>query len=278
METWMFPDPTTLPEQPLLEACEQGHLSTLCELLNTRDDVPRGCGALLDAAASNGHAEIVRFLLVKYDKQQLPVKDHHALAATYSGLECYRLICEREPTLLHAEFTYQGNALQQAISRSYVDMVIYILQNGGDPGRIITDTTPLWWHQFIPIETAALCASPEIAKILIRHGASLEGTAALDLAAGVQKRMRLDMVICLVEEGADINATSRESQLTHGRMSWGPPLHSAIRAEHVEIVRYLLERGASPWVMDENDMDAFEKAWHVGNEPIAQLLKATRKV
>lgn len=105
--------------------------------------------------------------------------------ATYGGgLDSYRLICEREPALLDTTFAWQASALQQAIARSHVDPLNFVLEKGADPGRIITDETLLWFHHFIPIETAAICAPPDIAIILIRHGASLEGTAALDQAAG----------------------------------------------------------------------------------------------
>ncbi|KAL8928979.1 MAG: hypothetical protein Q9208_001422 [Pyrenodesmia sp. 3 TL-2023] len=271
------PNPKLPPEPRLLVACRDGDHATLCSLVESQDDPPHGCGVLLGVAASKGHPDIVRFLLTKYNKQQLPVDSHHALMATYSGLECYRLICEREPALLNSFFTYQGNALQQAVSRSNLDLLNFILEKGGDPGRVITDETPLWQLHFIPIETAALCASVELAKTLIRHGASLEGTAALDFAAGHKRRMRLDMVVCLVEAGADVNATSRESHLTHGRPNWGPPLQSAIEAQHAEVVQYLLDHGASPWVLNASGENAYYKAWEVENEQISQLLAATRR-
>ncbi|KAL8819725.1 MAG: hypothetical protein Q9223_001913 [Gallowayella weberi] len=259
------------PDQDLLTACKNGNISTVRERLAARDDVPPGCNILLATAASNGHPEIVRFLLGKYDESQLEVDEEHAWHATYSGLECWRQVVERKPALFHAFFTFQGNALQQAVSRCYVDMVTYILDRGGDPGRV-TDETPLWQNHFLPMETAALCATPEVANLLIRYGASLQRTAALNIAAGHSREPRLEMVKCLVQAGADINATARESDMNHGAWKWGPPLISAIKKQYIEVVRYLLESGANPSKPTDDGEDAFIVAAKVGNQEIIQLL------
>lgn len=65
------------------------------------------------------------------------------------------------------------------------------------------------------------------------------------------------MVMCLVEAGAYVNATSELSQLSHGSRSWGPPLQSAIQAQNVEIIGYLLEKGAIPWIYNSRGENAF---------------------
>ncbi|KAL8947302.1 MAG: hypothetical protein Q9222_006404 [Ikaeria aurantiellina] len=186
------------PHPALSAACTNGDLLAIFELLDTQYDAPVGCSELLGIAAANGHSDIVRFLLNKYDKQQLAVHRGHALKATYSkGAECYRLIYEREPA---------------AVARSNVELLNFLLERGGDPGWTITDETPVWFHQWIPIETAALCATTEVTKILLRHGASPKGTSALKLAAGNVKRMQLDVVKCLIEAGAAINATGMDTE------------------------------------------------------------------
>lgn len=261
------------PEPQLLDACEHGHLSTLCRLISARDDVPPGTRALLGVAASKGHTEIVRCLLARYHSQQFKVDQDHAYLATFGGLDCYRLIYERDPTLLHATFEYSGDALQLAVFRSDVDLLNFLLNHGCDPGRIITNNTPLWAHRYVPIETAVLCSGSEIARILIRHGASLKGTAALDLAASLGKRNRLEMVVCLVQEGADINAVGQGYETSRLCERWGPPLNSAIEAQHVEIVEYLLEKGANPWIKDAGGENAIEKASGVHNDSIIRLLQ-----
>ncbi|KAI4231024.1 MAG: hypothetical protein L6R40_007862 [Gallowayella cf. fulva] len=112
MDTMLVSDETSPPEQRLLEACENGHYATVVRLLSSRDDVPVGCKALLGAAAAKGHPDIVRFFLTKYDQEQLHVNGYHALMGTFGGLDCYRLICDRDPSLLHQDFPYNGSALQ----------------------------------------------------------------------------------------------------------------------------------------------------------------------
>ena len=257
----------------MLEACNDGDLTKIVRLLSAQDDVPPGCGKLLEAAAGKGHPDIVRYLLMKYDKHQLPVDAYHALRATYGGaLECLRLLYEREPTLLHNNVEHFGDPLQQAISRSDIDLVNFNLQQGADPGRVISDETSLFACHFVPIETAVLRSTPEMARILLRHGATLEDTAALDIAAQSTRKTAFDMVRCLVDENADINATSRDQKSEHGRATWGPPLQSAIQAQHVLIVQYLLAKGADPQVQDSKGRTAWDKASEVGNEDIIRLL------
>ncbi|KAL8639034.1 MAG: hypothetical protein Q9226_008927 [Calogaya cf. arnoldii] len=260
------------PEQSLLEACSNGDFAEVVRLLSAQNEAPPGCKALLDAAASKGHPNIVRYLLMKYDEKQLHVDAEHALMATWGGLECFRLICERDPTLLHTEWEFNGNALQMAVSRNDIDLLNFTLQHGADPGRVITDDTPRWSLQFVPIETAVLCSTPEVARILFRHGATLQDTSALDLAAKVKRWNNFEMVVCLVEHGADINATSRDQKSELGRTTWGPPLQSAIKTQQVPIVQYLLEKGASPWVQDSEGRTAWGTASEVGNEAISRLL------
>lgn len=260
----------------MLEACNDGDLTKIVRLLSPQNDVPSGCGKLLEAAAGKGHPDIVRYLLMKYDKQQLPVDGHHALCATYGGaLECLQLLYEREPSLLHNNVEHFGDPLQQAISRSDIDLVNFNLQQGADPGRVISDETSLFACHFVPIETAVLRSTPEMARILFRHGATLKDTAALDLAVAVKRSNAFDMVRCLVEEGADVNATSRDQKSEHGRTTWGPPLQSAIRAQHVLIVQYLLDKGANPRVQDSQGRTAWDTASEVGNEDIIRLLATT---
>ncbi|KAL8767966.1 MAG: hypothetical protein Q9209_005637 [Squamulea sp. 1 TL-2023] len=274
MDTMLVPDETLPPEPLLLEACKDGNFAKVVRLLNALDDVPPGGKALLGAAAAKGHPHIVRFLLMKYDKQQLNVEGYHALMATFGGIECYRMICEREPTLIHQAFPYNGSAMQMAIARSDVDLLLFTLQHGADPGRVLSDEIPLYCYHFVPIETAILCSTLEVTRILIHHGATPKDTRALDIAAGVKKRDRLQRVVFLVEEGADINATSREQKSTHGSPWWGPPLQSAIQSQHLPTVQYLLEKGASPTVLDSNGATAWDKAAAVGNQAIIQLLAA----
>ncbi|KAL8873504.1 MAG: hypothetical protein Q9174_001041 [Haloplaca sp. 1 TL-2023] len=207
-------------------------------------------------------------------KEQLRLDGHDVVNATFGGLECFRQVFERDPSLLHDHVEQYGNAMQQAISRSDIDLLNFTLQHGADPGRVISDTTSLWSLIFLPVETAVLCSTPEVIRILLHHGATLNDTSALDLAAAVafKKWNALELVVCLVEEGADINATSREQRFEHGRTAWGPPLQSAIQAQHVPIVRYLLEQGASPGVKDSQGRTAWDQASEVGNEDILRLL------
>ncbi|KAL9033943.1 MAG: hypothetical protein Q9180_005680 [Flavoplaca navasiana] len=279
MDFRLSPRDDTPPERSMLEACNDGDLSKIVRLLSVQDDVPPGCGKLLEAAAGERHPDIVRYLLMKYDKQQLPVDAYHALCATYGGaLECLRLLYEREPTLLHNNVEHFGDPLQQAISRSDIDLVNFNLQQGADPGRVISDETSLFACQFVPIETAVLRSTPEMVRILLRHGATLKDTTALDLAAAIKRPNSFEMVVCLVDEGADINATSRDQEYEHGRTPWGPPLQSAIQAQHVPVVQYLLAKGANPQVQDSKGRTAWDKASAVGNEDIIRLLATIPRI
>ncbi|KAL8994831.1 MAG: hypothetical protein Q9169_005307 [Polycauliona sp. 2 TL-2023] len=210
---------------------------------------------------------------MKYDKQQLVVDAKHAISATYGGLGCFRQIYEREASLLHSSVEFYGDALCMAVHRSDVDLLNFTLQHGADPGRVISDDMPRWAIRFTPIETAVLCSTPQVAKILIRNGATLKGTAALNTAAGLQRKKNcFELVECLVEEGADVNATNRDRGADDFHRPWGPPLQSAIQAQHIRIVQYLLDKGTNPWIQDFDGRTAWDKASEVGNNDIIQLL------
>jgi len=62
----------------------------------------------------------------------------------------------------------------------------------------------------------------------------------------------MKIVEALVDYGFDINARGTETGFT--------PLHDAVKGEHKTALIYLLEKGADPYIKDNNNMDVMEFA------------------
>ena len=122
------------------------------------------CWGLLRVAASNDHPDIIWYRSTKYDISKPKVDCFHAVRAAYCGLGCYRMIYNRNLSLLDASIEFYGSALLHAISTSDHGLLTFISKHGGDPGRVISEDVPLWVHGYTPIETTALNACPKVVK------------------------------------------------------------------------------------------------------------------
>ena len=105
--------------------------------------------------------------------------------------------------------------------------------------------------------TPVICAarSPEMAQLLIDHGAELKGTEALHRAA---RDGNLPLMECLMNAGADVNDTLELEG--DGKPGMGAPLHWAVYAETIDAARLLLNRGADKTVKNAHGRTAFERA------------------
>jgi uncharacterized protein len=92
---------------------------------------------------------------------------------------------------------------------------------------------------FTPLHLAAFFGHPEIAGLLVEHGADTHAVArnpmqVMPLHSAAAAR-QLEISKLLVDRGADVNA-AQERGFT--------PLHEAAQNGDVELARFLLERGA----------------------------------
>ena len=145
--------------------------------------------------------------------------------AAWGGLDVYKTLHSKHPDILRWYFGHHGNAVHVATRRRDAALLEYLLDNGLDPGRDLGDDSDCWAGPLTPMDNAALTSdSPEIAKILVKHGAVVNGTGALEIAA---RFGRLRMARYLLGAGAEINKVRPRDST----WNFASPLACAVRAK-----------------------------------------------
>ena len=235
---------------------------------------------LLQKAAKNGRAEAIRLVFdllpkdsrrpshpwdpsmpagVYYDQipQKWRVYEHGVIHEALEGsdaLSVFKLFFEydMEPDY---DLERAGNTTGCAIASGQVELARFLLSKGGKPtGRYIQleDTY---------LGAAARLPEPDMLKLLIEHGAKIEGSQALRQAAenGQVRNAKI-----LVNLGANVNEVyARYNYHVRKHEVTGSPLHWAVmgttyerqkrQASKAETVRFLLSQGAKA--------DALDGAW-----------------
>lgn len=114
--------------------------------------------------------------------------------------------------------------LARFAAKGHAQVIELLLALGADPG---TSEKPLW--------NAVMSKSVETVRLLVSHGANLNGSGLLLQAVEYADSDHL-IVECLVQAGADVNVVRRFDGIT--------PLHLAVEQGNVGMARLLLEHGA----------------------------------
>jgi len=156
-----------------------------------------------------------------------------------------------------ADPNYEDNFLQTPLSHAVHegrgDLVVLLLDSGAKPGIVSFGSTPL--------HIAVLHNRPDIVSLLLDHTADVNARTRngeltpLDFAV---MQGNLPMTKLLVEHGADVRD--------------GTALHIAASRALTDIARLLLKSGADPNVRDADGVTPVEVAVHKGNREIAELL------
>ncbi|KAL8753143.1 MAG: hypothetical protein Q9184_005510 [Pyrenodesmia sp. 2 TL-2023] len=94
------------------------------------------------------------------------------------------------------------------------------------------------------LNTAAASSSVAVFDLLIERGATRANSIPLHIAAGAgEDGERIPMMTHLIDIGYDINGTD-DGKHPCGH---GTPLHYALRAQSLEKVEFLLQKGADPY-------------------------------
>lgn len=146
-----------------------------------------------------------------------------------------------------------------------MDWAQLCLERGADPNKYLVDD-----HKKT-LASVAEFASVEMAALLIRHGAGVNGSGAIVMAA---EEGKLDMVKLLLSHGADIDEVGIRNP-TDPRFDdmMGSALHRAVHAGHEDVVRFLLDQGADVNLKDVKGRTPLALAEAKQNLGIMGLLK-----
>lgn len=149
-----------------------------------------------------------------------------------------------------------------AASKGHIEVVKAILSIGDTSVDAADD------YGYTPLISALLGGREEVALLLIDKGANLASfpSADTDPLAIAAEHGLLKVVERLIERGASMVAKDDPYEMT--------PLRAAIEADHIEVVRFLLEHGADPSHALTAWSNAYSLAVSIANLEVAELLKA----
>lgn len=127
------------------------------------------------------------------------------LFSALASLEICKLLHAKSPDIWKYEWQGLGNAVCITPRFFNLDFLTFLLETAGaDPGRDVRRSIRLCYIS-LPLQWIAFSSTPVYARLLLKHGAVIKGTNALQLAAtyvrGRLGRGRLEMVRLLVEGG-----------------------------------------------------------------------------
>ncbi|KAI1169783.1 ankyrin [Nemania sp. FL0916] len=170
---------------------------------------------------------------------------------------------------VNSNYGHIGDALCMAVSSNKPPLTSFLLSHGASPNANLRGET------YSPLE---LCALPtvhsdiSIVSTLLNHGAVFHGRSAMLLAACSG---RIDMLQALTSQGADVDALPDNEDVYENakeRDDWGAPLHGAAGNGQVEVVKWLLGRGARKDVRNYRGLVPREVAERKGYGECAELL------
>ncbi|XP_048059090.1 transient receptor potential cation channel, subfamily N, member 1 isoform X2 [Megalobrama amblycephala] len=256
---------------PLLLAAEQGHTEVVRVLLqnNARVDVFDEEGkAAIHLAAEQGHQDIVDILLSHKafvnTKTKLGLTPLHLSARTGSA-RLVRLLVETHQASVDALSLRKQTPLHLAAISGQLDVCSSLL-------NLKADITAVDIHGQTPLHLAAENDHSEVVKLFLRHRpelatlANMEGTTCTHIAAAKGSAAVIRELLTF-NQGGPLTLNNKANGLC--------PLHLAAAGGHTEVVKVLLEAGASVKEEDVEGMTAIHLAAKNGHTHILEVLKGS---
>lgn len=182
----------------------------------------------------------------------------------------------------------QSNPTPQslAVSANKPHLVQYLLSKGSSPNANLRGET------HTPLELACVVsADQEIVSLLLAHGSIVRGRSAAYLAAKTGRVDILETLLSPTTTTNNANASGSGNDTINllnslpsnddvydnarAQRDWGTPLHGAVGANQVAVVRWLLSRGADPAVRNYVGLTPKELADEKGFEECSKILSSS---
>ena len=234
----------------------------------------------LRRAVFYGAPDVVRYLLEEEGVALDSITPRRV--GPFPSIEVLRVLIDHDWDINRSEpdrGTGPGQRLLQLVCK-YESIVRWCLDHGASP----KDPHPHPYRSPPVLEIAASVGTASTFKLLHSRGAELTPRVlhcAVESAYKCRPENRLArmaMVKYLVLElGFNVNALDSEEERFN---DWGTPLCYAaqVNGDNVEVVRFLLEQGADPYIKDQWGMrDAFGVAERSKNVRFSELLRGWEK-
>lgn len=257
-------DAMTPVDTQLVELCCSGDRAALYSLLDTHTPSSYVTNKMLAAATGSENIELVRYLLSRYP--DLSLSGSPILAATdVASISLFQAFFEKDPAVVHMRFEREGTPLALAVMGGRpLEFVSFLLSCGADPNQPTS---------IIPLPVAgASCSyggSIDAVALLLKHGADLQHTGALCMAASGGY---VEVVRFLLEHGAS-PATDQRIDGIPDITNMGPAIYVAAHEGHVEIADMLLKNGADKNQRNQDGQTALSIAEKKGHDQILRLFK-----
>uniref|UniRef100_L2FBA5 Nacht and ankyrin domain protein n=1 Tax=Colletotrichum fructicola (strain Nara gc5) TaxID=1213859 RepID=L2FBA5_COLFN len=248
----------------LYYACVGGLLKAARAIIDRGVDVNAleggHCGNALQAAAFNGHSDVVQLLLNKGANANVQCGEYgNALqAASYRGhLDVARLLLE-EGAIINAQGGRFETALQAASKSGHLDVVGLLLHKDANvniQGEANGNA----------LAAASSGGHIRIVELLLNHGADINAPGGFDGSAlqTASSHGHIGIVKMLLKQGADVHMQTR---------GYGNALNGACARGNLEVVQLLLDKGADIHTQGGFIGNALHAAAYGGNEEIVKML------
>lgn len=253
---------TLVTRDPLLEMASAGNMSEIRALLCTRQKPPseETIQNALTIAAKHSNLDIIKFLLKQYPSISLDEETVRAAVNTGS-IGVFKILLSHDPSIINMQFDHRGTPLIVAcMGRQNISYLHFLLEAGADPNQDPDAAA------FPLALVAALYTDPEVINLLLNYAARIEHSGAIAAAA---RRGNESMLKRLLEGGARIEDDDT------GVTSGSSPLHIAVKAGHLGVVKMLIQHGADVTVRDAGGATVFDNIRQMRDDrkDVSQILE-----
>ncbi|KIX03847.1 uncharacterized protein Z518_07400 [Rhinocladiella mackenziei CBS 650.93] len=262
--------------QKLEKASSEGDLSTVQRIFDEFRSTSAcehwltGPGSSLFFAVQNCRSAIVEYLL----SQGVSLDINHIKAA----------ILNKDEALLELFLKYGWDINKQmewavppplSLAVQNADLVTWFLSHGANPNAgCQLDLTPLSYAvQYAPFD---------VIKTLFDYGGSIHRGQLVHYAVRRDQPDTLEVLAYLLNKGASINDVMYQNQMDSYRLQQafglGTPLHEAAQRGKLEVIRFLLEKGADPNITDSLGQTAVQRAEISQHPEVADFMRRTASI